>query len=94
MGSDEGILGDFFSILLISEELVHHGKDAIPITGDHFVESGLVSALEPVDKQTIEGYFVGFGGHTVCLALMGIFLNCSHDLQKGRVLRQLDRRGQ
>ena len=37
---------------------------------------------DPVNEQTIEGNFLSFCGHTFCLALMGIFLNCSHDFMR------------
>jgi hypothetical protein len=81
MGANERVLGDLFSILMIPQELVHHGVDAVPVTRDHFVEGGLISALEAVNQETIEGNFLGFGRHTFCLALMRVVLKCSHELR-------------
>ena len=60
------------------------------IARDHFIEGGLVAILESIDEQTIEGNFLGFGGHAFCLALMGIFLNCSQDfVEETTYMRQL-----
>jgi hypothetical protein len=66
--------------LLISQQLMDHRVNPIPIPGHHLVERGLVTALEAINKGSVEGNFLGFGRHTFCLALMIVMVKCSHDL--------------
>src|SRR5476649_2666304 len=64
---------------------MYHREDAVPVARDHLVEGGLVAILKAIHEQAVEGHFLSFGGHTFCLALMGIFLDCSQDLMKDSV---------
>eukprot|EP01031_Cornospumella_fuschlensis_P019691 gene19691-biopygen16575 len=42
--------------------------------------SAVDAVFETVHQHPVERHFLSFGRHTVCLALMGIFLNCSQDV--------------
>jgi hypothetical protein len=78
----KGILGNLFRVLGVAQKLVHHRKDAIPVTGDHLVKSSGVAALETVNKDTVEGNFLSFGRHAVFHALTCKFLDCSQSFTK------------
>jgi len=89
--ANEGVLGHLFGVLLIAQELVDHRENAIPIPRDHFIEGGLVAILETVYEDAVEGHFLSFCGHSFCFALMGIFLNCSHDFETVTAYRRRPR---
>ena len=48
MRANERILRHLLRILLVAQELVNHRINAVPVTGNHLVESGLITALKPI----------------------------------------------
>jgi hypothetical protein len=57
---NEGVLRDLFSVLLVAQELMHHRVNAIPVTGNHFVEGGDVAGLESIHEYSVKSYFLRF----------------------------------
>ena len=53
MRPDKCVLRDFLGVLLIAQQLVHHGITPIPVTGNHFVERRLVTVFEAKHEGVI-----------------------------------------
>ena len=92
MSSDEGILRHLLGVLLISQQLMNHRVDPVPIARDHLVEGSAITALKAVHQNTVKGHFLSFRRHTFNGSLMGVLFDCSHNLRQGFAMDATDSR--